>query len=117
MEFKEILYLLPNIEVNEIEMLIQLTENLNEEQKINFLRLYRLERKDPNLGLVFTLFGFSGFAGIQRFYVNDIAFGVLYLITAGFCFVGTVIDIINYKDIVYRFNNILAKKVFLNVVR
>ena len=117
MEFKEILYLLPNIEVNEIEMLVQLTENLNEEQKINFLRLYRLERKDPNLGLVFTLFGFCGFAGIQRFYVNDIAFGVLYLLTAGFCFVGTVIDIINYKDIVFRFNNILAKKIFLNVVR
>lgn len=117
MEFKEIIYLLPNIELSEVEMLIQLTENMTEEQKINFLRLYRLERKDPNLGLVFTLFGFGGFAGIQRFYVNDIAFGVLYLITAGFCFIGTVIDIINYKEIVFKHNHILAKKVFLNVIR
>jgi len=70
--------------------------------------LYRLERKDPNLWTCFTLFGFCGFAGIQRYNAYDIAFGLLNLLTAGFCFVGKVIDIINYKDIVFRFNNIFC---------
>ncbi|WP_025842340.1 TM2 domain-containing protein [Porphyromonas gingivicanis] len=42
-----------------------------------------------------TLFAiFLGSLGIHRFYLNDVGMGVLYLLTAGLCGIGTIIDIV-----------------------
>lgn len=42
-----------------------------------------------------TLFAiFLGSLGIHRFYLNDVGMGVLFLLTAGLCGIGTIIDIV-----------------------
>ena len=51
--------------------------------------------------LVTTILGFFGVAGVQRFLTGQIGMGLLYFFTAGLCFIGTIIDLINHKRLTY----------------
>lgn len=52
-------------------------------------------RKKKSVALILCILGFFGIAGLHRMYVGKVGSGVLHLFTAGFCFVGTVIDLIS----------------------
>ena len=58
--------------------------------------------------LLATIIGFVIVAGIQRFLVGQIGMGLLYLFTAGLCFIGTIIDLINYQDLTFEYNRKMA---------
>jgi len=66
MEFKKILYLPPNIGVNEVKMLIQLTEIIIEEQKVNFFVCIDSNAKTQIYGLVLH---YSDFVDLREFSV------------------------------------------------
>ena len=103
------LYLsLKNLDSEELMFLEKLTENLDESQKVKFLTLYSNKRRDPQLILIATVVGFVGTTGIQRFLTEQIAMGLLYFFTGGLCFIGTIIDIINYKKNAFEFNQVVA---------
>jgi hypothetical protein len=75
------------------------------DEKIHqFCMIYRTKRKDPQTILLICLLGFVGFAGIHRFLVGEIGMGILYFFTAGLCFVGTIIDAVNHKEIALNYN-------------
>jgi TM2 domain-containing membrane protein YozV len=59
-----------------------------------------------------SLAGFLGVAGVQRFLTDQIGMGILYFFTAGFCFIGTIIDAINYKSIANEYNKKMAFESF-----
>jgi TM2 domain-containing membrane protein YozV len=44
--------------------------------------------------LILCLLGLIGIAGIHRFYVGKVGTGILYLLTAGWFFIGTIVDIV-----------------------
>lgn len=69
-----------------------------------FCQFYKSKRKDPQLILITCLLGFVGFAGIHRFLTDQLGLGILYFFTAGLCFVGTIVDIVNYKNIALEYN-------------
>lgn len=69
-----------------------------------FCIIYRSRRKDPQLILILCLLGLVGVAGIQRFLIGNIGMGVLYFFTAGLCFIGTVIDAVNHKELAMEYN-------------
>jgi len=75
-----------------------------EEQQKQFVMIYSSRRKDPQLILILTLIGFLGVAGIHRMIVGQLGMGIIYLLTGGLCLIGTIVDIINYKDISGEFN-------------
>lgn len=52
-------------------------------------------QKSKMLALILCCLGFIGFSGIHRMYVGKVGSGVLYFLTGGLCFVGTVLDIIS----------------------
>lgn len=52
-----------------------------------------LPPKDPGMALVLTLLGFVLLAGLQYFYIGKIGKGVLFLLTGGFLWVGTIISL------------------------
>jgi TM2 domain-containing membrane protein YozV len=54
--------------------------------------------------MLMTLSGFFGVAGIQRFVVGDIGLGIVYLLTIGFCGIGTIVDLVNLKRMTLDFN-------------
>ena len=66
--------------------------------------IYRSKRKDPQLILILCLLGLVGFAGIHRIVIGNIRMGILYFFTAGLCFIGTIVDIINHKELALEYN-------------
>lgn len=52
-----------------------------------------LPAKDPGIALVLTIVGFFFIAGLQYFYIGKIGKGVLFLLTLGFLYVGTIVSL------------------------
>jgi len=98
----------PGITAEEMALLQQGTAALDENQKRYFYMVYSGKRKNPQDILLFTLLGFIWIAGIQRFAVGQIGMGLLYFFTGGFCWIGTIVDLINYKEIALEFNRKMA---------
>ncbi|MBK3515834.1 TM2 domain-containing protein [Carboxylicivirga marina] len=105
--------LLPEVEGEEAIFLDSLLKDMNEEQAQNFILIYRGRRKDPQTILLTSLLGFFGFAGIQRFFINHIGMGILYFFTAGLCFIGTIVDLVNHKNLAFEHNQQVAREIKL----
>lgn len=101
---QETLMMLPGLDQDELAVIQSITRDMTEWEQQQFVAFYRGKRKDQMTMLVLTLIGFLGIAGIQRFVIGDTLLGVLYLITFGFCGLGTIIDIINIKSLTFEFN-------------
>ncbi|MBU0558925.1 MAG: TM2 domain-containing protein [Bacteroidetes bacterium] len=107
----KILHLLPELIGEEQAFVAGLLKNMDDEAAQQFANIYRVRRKDPQTILLLTLVGFLGFAGIQRFFTDQIGMGILYLLTCGICFIGTIVDLVNYKRIAFEYNQIHAQQI------
>ena len=103
--------LMPEIMGEEQMYVAGLIKNLDDNQARNFANIYRTRRRDPQTILLLTLVGFLGVAGIQRFITDQIGLGILYLLTAGICMIGTIIDLVNYKKIAFEYNQKQANQI------
>jgi TM2 domain-containing membrane protein YozV len=106
-----LLQLLPNAENDELMYIQGLVKDMSDEKIKQFVIIYNSRRKDPQTILLLTLVGFLGVAGIQRFIIDQIGMGLLYVFTAGLCLIGTIIDIVNYKSLTFEFNQKVARQV------
>lgn len=106
---------LPEIEGEELIGVQNLVKNFDEAQLMQFANIYRARRKEPMLILLTALIGFLGIAGVHRFILNQIGMGLLYLLTVGICFIGTIIDIVNYKKLAFEYNLNVAREVAIIV--
>ena len=88
----------------EYSFLQQVMVGMDDRQTQSFIMFYSGKRKSPQDILLFTIFGFLGIAGIQRFVVGQMGMGILYILTAGLCFIGTIVDVINHKSIATDYN-------------
>jgi TM2 domain-containing membrane protein YozV len=104
---------LPEIDAEELAYVQLLLNDYTDDQAMQFAMMYRARRKDPMMILLLTLLGFLGIAGIQRFVLNQIGMGILYLLTSGLCFIGTIIDLVNYRKLATEYNNQQAYDVAL----
>lgn len=84
------------------------TAHLTELQLKDFALAYISKRRESDLLLILACAGFFGVAGIQRFLVGQIGMGLLYFFTGGLCAIGTIIDIINHKDLADEYNAKMA---------
>ena len=99
---------LSGISPEEIGFLQQATSTLTENQQKYFFMLYSGKRKSPQDILLFTLIGFFGVAGIQRFAMGQVGMGLLYLFTWGFCWIGTIVDLVNHRTLALEYNKQMA---------
>jgi len=106
-----IIDVLPELTGEEMLYVQNLIKDMSDEQARSFAGVYRARRKDPQLILILTLLGFVCFAGIQRFVLNQIGMGILYLLTGGLCFIGTIIDLVNYQKMAFESNRKVADEV------
>lgn len=102
---------LPGLEGDEAAYIQKLMEPMSDEKAHKFANVYSARRKDPQLILLTSLIGFFGVAGVHRLIIGHIGMGILYLLTAGLCLVGTVVDIINYKNLAFEYNRQIAREV------
>lgn len=89
---------------NELLELKQVAQGLTDQEIIDFFKIYKLKRKDPDNGFGLCFFTLLGIGGLNRFYYDNIVLGFLYLFTGGLCGVGTIIDLINNKNIALKAN-------------
>ena len=103
--------LMPELIGDEQLFVSGILKELDDKSAQQFANVYRTRRKDPQTILLLTLVGFLGFAGIQRFILDQIGMGILYLLTGGLCFIGTIIDLVNYKRLAFDYNRMQAHQV------
>jgi TM2 domain-containing membrane protein YozV len=95
---------LPGITPQEYSYLQTATSGLNEQQVRTFLMIYSSKRKNPSDMLLFCVIGLFLVPGLQRFIVNQIGMGILYLFTGGLCLIGSIVDIVNHKELAFEHN-------------
>lgn len=95
---------LPGITPQEYSYLQTATNGLDEQQVRTFLMIYSGKRKNPSDMLLFCVIGLFLVPGLQRFIINQIGMGILYLFTGGLCLIGSIVDIINHKTLAFEHN-------------
>ncbi len=102
---------LPELEGDEAAYISQMLKQMDEETAERFSKVYRARRKDPQIILFSALAGFLGIAGVHRLIIGHIGMGILYLLTGGLCVIGTIVDLINYKNLAFEYNRNVAQEV------
>ncbi len=95
---------LPEVEDEELLHIASLIKGMGDAQSRQFAAVYRKRRKDSTVTLLLAVVGFLGFAGIHRFYLDQVGMGVLYLLTGGLCLVGTIVDMFNHSNLTLEHN-------------
>jgi TM2 domain-containing membrane protein YozV len=105
---QHLLSMFSQLEQNELVFIKNLIKDLSEEDQVQYMMMYQSKRRDTTLILITTLVGLFGFAGIHRFITGQIGMGILYFFTGGLCFIGTIVDLINYKSMAFEYNQKVA---------
>lgn len=109
----KVINVLPELTGEEMVYVQKLILDFDDDKARSFASVYRTRRKDPTMILVLTLLGFLGFAGIQRMVVDQVGMGIVYLLTLGLCFIGTIVDLINYQKMSFEYNRRMADEVIM----
>ena len=107
---QNLITLIPAVEPDELAYLQQVTNGLSDDKLKLFISIYNGKRKKAEIILLCTLLGFVCCAGIQRFIIGQIGMGILYLFTGGLCLIGTIVDVINHKQLAFEFNQQMANE-------
>ena len=107
---------LPELSGEEMLYVQSLLKDMDDEKARTFAGVYRSRRKDPQVILITALLGLVVVAGVHRFIMGQIGMGLLYLFTAGLCFIGTIVDLVNHQKLAFEHNQRIANEV-LQLVR
>ena len=110
-----LMQLLPELEGDELVYIQGLVKDFPEQTLQQFAMVYRTRRRDPQTILLTTLIGFLGIAGVQRFIINQIGMGLLFLFTGGLCVIGTIVDLVNHRKLAFEYNQQQANQVAIMV--
>ena len=109
---KRIIHTIPNVDGAEVEMLSYYTEEMSDDELEDLLLHYKTRRKNSDTSLILNILGFIAVAGVHRFYLGNILLGVIYLLTGGLCFIGTIVDLVNNKNLVLEANRKIIEEMF-----
>ena len=110
-----VMQLLPELPPGEQAAISGIVQNVSDENAQMFAMAYRSQRKDETTILILTLIGLVLIAGIQRFVLGHIGLGILYLLTAGLCLIGTIVDAVNHKKLASEYNVKIAHQIAVNL--
>ena len=78
-----------------------------------FLIEYRRRRKDPQTVLLVAVIGLVACPGFQRFWLGEVGTGFVFLFTAGFLAIGSIIDLATYKTLALSHNQRVARHMLM----
>lgn len=102
----------PDITFEEMSFLKRYVTGLSDSQMRNFQMIYSGKRKTEQDMLLFSILGLLVVPGLQRFITGQIGMGILFLFTVGLCFIGSIVDLINYKKVTLDYNKKAAFESF-----
>ncbi|CAN5765384.1 TM2 domain-containing protein [soil metagenome] len=108
----ELMLVIPAVEPDELAYLQAFTRDLSEDKLKMFVAVYNGKRRKTETILICCLLGFVAAAGIHRFVLGHIGMGILYLFTGGLCLIGTIVDIVNHKQLTFEYNQKMAIESF-----
>ncbi|ELR68703.1 TM2 domain family protein [Fulvivirga imtechensis AK7] len=100
--------LMPELHGEELAHVQALINNMDDAKAARFINAYRARRKNPQDVLIFAIIGLLVIPGLQRFILNQIGMGLLYFFTIGLCFIGSIIDLVNYQKLAFEYNQTVA---------
>ena len=100
-----------NMDMQEMNFIKGCIKDMDDETMETFAKIYRAQRRDPQMVLMLCLVGLLIIPGIQRFYLNQIGMGLLFLFTLGLCLIGSIIDLINHKKLALEYNMNVAQNI------
>lgn len=80
-----------------------------------FLIAYRSRRKDPQNVLLAAVIGLVACPGFQRFWLGETGMGLLFLFTAGFLAMGSIIDLATYRTLAFSHNQKVARLIAMEL--
>jgi TM2 domain-containing membrane protein YozV len=104
MDQQQMFMMLPGLQPDELLLIQNLTKSLSEVQQQQFFAFYQGKRKEQQNLTILAIIGFFGVAGIHRFVIGEVGMGILYFLTGGFCGIGTIIDLVNMKQMTSQYN-------------
>jgi len=99
-----ILTYLPGADLEELIFIEEITDDFTESERREFLLQYRGRRARDEMIVILCALGFVGFSGLHRLYTKRILLGLAFFFTAGFCFIGTIVDLINHRSVTREYN-------------
>ena len=102
---------LANLDMEEMNYIKDCIQDMDEETMNTFANIYRAQRRDPQTVLILCLVGLFVIPGVQRFYLNQIGMGLLFLFTLGLCVIGSIIDLVNHKRLALEYNMKVAQNI------
>lgn len=82
----------------------RLKAGLTDNERMQLDMEIRSQRKESGTLSALACLGFIGIAGIHRFMMGKVGTGLLWLFTAGICWIGTIIDLVNMRKMVTEHN-------------
>jgi TM2 domain-containing membrane protein YozV len=110
-----ITHYLPELDEPETSFIEHLTRGMSHENSQQFAAAYRQTRKDPQTLRLMAIIGIVAIPGLHRFWVGQVGIGVLYLLTYGLLLIGTVRDIVKYKELAFSYNRQVASRIANNL--
>ena len=107
---QKLFMLIPGLTHEETVYLTEMTRDMEEQQLNTFASIYNGKRKSSDQILIFCLLGFVAVAGVHRIMLGQVGMGILYIFTGGLCFIGTIVDAVNHKQMTNDFNYKMAQE-------
>jgi len=102
---------LPSIEGQELMFVQAIFDQLTEEEARQFALSYQQRRRDPGLILILTIVAMIFLPGLHRFFLDKVGSGVVHLFTCGWCWIGTIMDLVNHKNLTFEYNAKIASEI------
>jgi len=106
---------LPELEEAERSFIQYFMDSMSHDQALLFASAYRHRRKDPHTVLLTAIVGLVAIPGLQRFWLGQVGMGFLYLFTWGLILIGTIHDLVRYKELALSYNHRVAREVAANI--
>lgn len=90
--------------VEEVLALTPSLTTLSDADLERFAQQYGPQRKESGTIALGALAGFLCIGGVHRFMLGQTGMGVAYLLTAGFAWIGTIVDLIRCKTLTRDYN-------------
>ena len=68
-------------------------------------RTRKTSSKNKGVAIFLTCLSFIGLGGLNRFYVGKTVSGIIYLLTFGLCWIGTIVDLIMIKNGTFTYSD------------
>ena len=112
----QITHYLPELSEPEMSFIARLTDAMSHEDIQRFASGYRQARRDPQTLRLLAIIGLVSIPGLQRFWVGQVGIGFLYLLTGGLLWIGTIIDIVKYRELAFTYNQQVARRIATNLL-